>query len=69
MIALDEQAHNEFEWLNHCSQGPPLILEGLRGFRLSSSKSRKNFPLESDAWKSILYYESITLHSVFLQKS
>ena len=69
MIALVEQAHSEFEWPKYYNHGPPLILDGLIGFRSSSNKSRKFLPLEFDAWKSILHCESIKSHSVFLQKS
>ena len=66
VIALDKWVYNKFKWPNCYSQGPPLVFEGSREFRLLLSKSRKFFPLESDTWKSIFYCESIVLYSVFL---
>ena len=69
MMALEEWAYNEFEWPKYYNYRPPLILDGSKGFKSLSNSSRKFFPLESDAWKSILHCEHIKLLSVFLQKS
>jgi len=49
MMALEERAHNKFEWPKCCNHGPPLILDSSGGFKSSSNSSRKFFPLESDA--------------------
>jgi len=43
--------------------------DSLTGYELSSNKSRKLLPFESDAWKVILHCKRIELQSDFLQKS
>jgi len=50
-ITLVALVYKEFEWLNWCNQGPPLIVDGSIGLRLLSNNSRKFFSLRSATWK------------------
>ena len=69
IIALVALIHNKFDRLKYCSQGLPLTFEGSIGFKSSSNKSRKFFPLESAAWKNILHCNMAKSLSLLLQKS
>ena len=61
--------HRELECPNAWSHGPPLMYDGSIVLKSLSSKSRKLFPLPSDAWKCIFHCLMILSLSVFLQKS
>ena len=69
VIALDALVHRELEWLKNLSHEPLLIYEGLMGLLLLSTRSRKCFSLESEAWNVIFQVLIISLHSDFLLKS
>ena len=62
-------AHRELECPNAWSHSPPLMYDGSIILKSLSSKSRKLFPLPSDAWKCIFHCLMISSLSVFLQKS
>ena len=69
VIALVALTQRVFEWPKYWSHGPPLIIDGTRGKRLSSHNPRKFFPLWSDAWKDLLHCAEIISQLHFLQKS
>ena len=69
IITLVALAQRQLDWPKYWSHGPPLIVDGSRGFESSSRNSRKFFPFRSDAWKVIFHIVEIGSHSCFLQKS
>ena len=69
VMACVALAHRELKCLNAWSHGSPLMYNGSIVLKLLSSKSRKLFPLLSDAWKRIFHCLMILSLSVFLQKS
>ena len=69
VITLDALVYRELEWLKNLSHEPLLIYKGLMGLLLLSTRSRKCFSLESEAWNVIFQVLIISLHSDFLLKS
>ena len=69
IIALEALAHRELKWPKNLSHELSLIYDSSMILSLLSIRSRKCFPLRSDAWKIILHLLAMLSHSFFLLKS
>ena len=69
VMALVARAHRELEEPKAWSHRPSLMYNGSMVLLLMSTRSRKFFPLPSEAWKVIFYGLIMLSLLVFLQKS
>ena len=69
MMALVARVHRELKEPKAWSHGPPLMYDSSMILLLMSARSRKFFPLPSEAWKVIFHRLIMLSLSVFLQKS
>ena len=68
-MALVARVHRELEEPKAWSYGPPLMYNSSMVLLLMLARSRKFFPLPSEAWKVIFHRLIMLSLSVFLQKS